>query len=331
MGNRYGEFFPACRQVARVLRTRVIGIMMPVALTLAGCSTDRDPADLYAPDDVGRLVVDAVLMVGRPFPTIVLTRAMRPDVAFDWDAAAESGAAVVVTDRDRGINIRYYETSEHRGFYGTRSAEIVRAETTYDLRILTTSGETVTASTLTPAHFTVESWLLLDGDGQTVRRRLKTFEELGDSVYYAPENQLVYSDGLLEARFRRPDTPAFQLGLSSLDLGSDFVIDPSFFEEDDFADLERDVTSPALEALDGRIALPWFAVYFEGRHTLRLLSLDNNTFDLIRSTPDDEGGLGFGGNIGDSFQRPIFHVNGGIGLFGSAAADSVGFYVLPRP
>ena len=37
------------------------------------------------------------------------------------------------------------------------------------------------------------------------------------------------------------------------------------------------------------------------------------------------------GLAGDNFERPLFHVNGGIGIFGSASVDSVGFVVLPRP
>ena len=38
----------------------------------------------------------------------------------------------------------------------------------------------------------------------------------------------------------------------------------------------------------------------------------------------------FGELAGDSFQRPLFRVQGGIGLFGSASVDSIGFVVLPR-
>ena len=76
---------------------------------------------------------------------------------------------------------------------------------------------------------------------------------------------------------------------------------------------------------------PCQARIFQERYKLRVLALDDNAFDLVRSTPDDGGGLGFGGNVGESFQRPIFHVDGGIGLFGSASADSIGFFILPRP
>jgi hypothetical protein len=61
---------------------------------------------------------------------------------------------------------------------------------------------------------------------------------------------------------------------------------------------------------------------------MRVLLLDRNAFDLVRTSALD-GGFRLGGNAGDGFERPIFHVDGGIGLFGSAAMDSIGFTIRP--
>jgi hypothetical protein len=161
-------------------------------------------------------------------------------------------------------------------------------------------------------------------------RRLGTFEEMGDQVY--AQNELVYSQGLFEARFDRPDVPAFQVGLFSLDPDSDYVIDPEFFEEEDFEDLERVISTPMLVGENGTLRLPWFAIYFEGRYLIKIFAVDRNWYDLARTVPDfGQTAGGFGGNAGDGFQRPIFHVEGGIGLFGSASMAQNGFYVLPRP
>ena len=90
-------------------------------------------------------------------------------------------------------------------------------------------------------------------------------------------------------------------------------------------------TSPAIVPVDGGIRLPWAAVVYEGRYLIRVHSIDRNWYDLIRSSPEFGGGQGFGGNAGDSFDRPIFHVEGGVGLFGSGAVDSLGITVLPPP
>ena len=144
-----------------------------------------------------------------------------------------------------------------------------------------------------------------------------------------------YAEGLLEVRFPSGGAAAFaadgyQLALFSIDLGSDYVIDPPFFEEEDFEDLARMGSSPALLADDGKVRLPWFSIYYQGRHVFKVYTVDLNWYDLVRSTPQTDGGLGFGGNVGETADRPIFRVEGGIGLFGSASVDSVGFFVLPN-
>ena len=155
----------------------------------------------------------------------------------------------------------------------------------------------------------------------------------GESVYDAPENQIVYQDGFLEARFAAPTGPGlYQVGILSLDEGSPFVIEGDFLDEDDFEDFSRQVSSPALEASDGFVRMPWLAIYFAGRHKVTVHSVDRNWFDLVRSAPEISGNGGpvVGGNAGDGFERPIFHVEGGVGLFGSASLDSIGFVVLPK-
>ena len=65
--------------------------------------------------------------------------------------------------------------------------------------------------------------------------------------------------------------------------------------------------SPPLEPRDGTVRLPWLAILFEGRYVLKVWSMDANWFDLARTDPAlGAGGAGFGGQAGDSFERPIF-------------------------
>lgn len=303
-------------------------------VAVASCSTDREPGELFAPGEVNVLVVDAVLIVGEPFPPVLLSRTQAPDAAFDLDAARVSGASVSINGSD-GSTQSYIERTP--GVYWHRSTTLppemilVRPSTTYRLEVRTAEGEFLTALTTTPAAFSVRDWLLLDEMGETVLRRLSTFSEHGDTLYARPENQLVYTRGLLEARFAREGYVGFQIGLSSIDRDSPFVIDPDFFEDEDFEDLQRNISSPAFDAEDGTVRLPWFAIFFEGRYVTRIFALDRNWYDLARSLPGLGGeGPGFGGQAGDDFDRPLFHVEGGIGLFGSAAVDSVGFTILPR-
>jgi hypothetical protein len=298
---------------------------MVVAL-LTGCSPDSEPGDFFRPSDTGTLVVDAVLLVSSPFPDVYVSRTVSPD-----EPVSSGVEGAVVRIEGDGQVIDYAPGPGLPGRYvPTDSAALVRPATLYELSVVTEGGERVGAVTTTPEAFQVEGWVVLDEQDLSVRQRFRTFDEMGEGVYEAPENRVVYADGLLEARFLRPSVPAFQVGIESLDLDSPFVIDPDFFEEEDFEELERKGNSPPLEGSDGSLRLPWFAIYFEGRYVLRIFALDENWYDLIRSSPElGDGSPGFGGNLGDNFDRPIFHIDGGIGLFGSASVDSIGFVVQP--
>lgn len=299
-----------------------------VAALLAGCSNERQ---LYSPDDVDRLVVNSMLFVDKPFPNVALFRTQSPDGNFDLLSAAERGA--MVTIYVDSVRVDYRESLP--GVYVLQRTlppipNQVLPEKTYRLEVLTQSGEGLTATTTTPPRIEVTDWVLLDDKGR-VERYLETFASLGDSVYFAPSNQLTYSEGLLEAWVRPIPTVGFQAGIYSLDLDSDFVIDPEFLGEEDFEEFERNIASPPILPSETIIRLPWFAIYFEGRYKIKIFAVDRNWFDLARTVPELSGGGGFGGNAGDDFARPIFNVNGGIGIFGSASMDSVGFYVHPRP
>jgi hypothetical protein len=271
------------------------------------------------------LVIDAVLLVDEDLPSILLSRTGEIDAPFASGAVVETGARVVMSHE--GEEFIYVE--EVPGRYVPVTTRRVGPRETYELRVTPTRGPEASAVTTTPPRFTVPDWVILDESTLEVRRELEDFSGSEDEAFDA--NELVYAEGLLEARFSRPDVQAFQVAIFSLDEGSDFVIDPDFFDEADFEDLDRVNYSPPLGGIGGNLRLPWFAIFFEGRYKIKIFAIDDNWYDLIRSSPALGGGQGFGGNAGDSFERPIFNVEGGIGLFGAAAVDSVGFRVLPRP
>lgn len=298
-----------------------------ILLLILGCDTDRPDSDFFSPVDVGTLVVDATLIVGRSMPTVLLSRTIAPGSYFDPVSAAEALAAITITDRDSQVVINYNATAA-AGLYVPAAPGVVRPGTPYELRVVTAEGEVLTASTVTPQPLDIGEWLLLDEQGQSVRDTLWTFDEVGDGVYTL--NQLVYLDGLLEGRLDVPAGVGYHIGIESLDRDSEILIDPAFFDEEDFANLDRETSSPAFEALDGTFRLPWFVIFFEGRYLIEVYATDRNWFDFVRSAPEGNAG-GFGGTAGDAFARPIFHIEGGIGLFGSASADSIGFTVNPRP
>jgi hypothetical protein len=302
-------------------------------LLFTGCSPERDPASLFAPALIDVPVVDALLVIDEPLPPIYLSRTIMPDQPYFFDEAAIRNAQVQVLIDDT-TTIDYAEDPEQPGVYLPSLPEppVVAPQTLYELRVSTEKDELVHAATITPARLVIDEWVLLDRTGQTVQRRLVTFAEVDDpqDVFSAPQNQLVYTEGILEGRLVEPRAAGTQVAVSSLDLDADFVIDLPFLDDEDLAELERTGSSPALALDSEAVRLPWFGIFWEGRHVLRVLLLDRNAYDLIRTTPLG-GGFSPGGNAGDGFERPIFHIEGGIGLFGSAATDSIGFTILSAP
>lgn len=309
-------------------------------LTLAsGCSGKRDARDLLSPTGAGTIVVDARLIVGDLIPDVRLGTTVSPDQPYNSSAAELNGARVLVTTSG-GDSAHYLQVDGGRyrwaGYiYGDTLR--IRPATTYFLRVEAADGRIVTAQTTTPDTFQVREWVLLDESTLEVRRRLAAPSEYPvrpDSVFLASSNQLVYQDGLVEARFDRGSAIAFQMALFNLETDSPLLFDADFLSEEDKRSIERESSSPPLDAPDGAARLPWLAVWYEGRHVFRVYSVDRNWYDLTRSLRffgPGATGIGFGSNAGDDFERPIFHIQGGIGLFGSAAMDETGFYVHPRP
>jgi hypothetical protein len=302
-----------------------------LAMVMGACSPERGAEELFAPGGENIPVVDAMLVVGKPFPSLYLSRTLPPNQSFSWEKAGITGATVTI---EGGSSIAVYTDFAIPGHYLAETVtgtDEVLPGTTYRLTATLSDGRVLRATTTTPARVSVREWVLLNDDGTAVEQQLATFEAHGDSVYAQPENQLVYPRGLLEARLQPTAAAGYQIAVESLDLDSALLIDADFLDEEDLEDFTRTGQSPPLDTDESNLRVPWFALYYEGRYQLRVHAMDRNWFDLARTDPVLGGGgsFGFGGATGDSTERPIFHVDGGIGLFGSMSSDSVGFYINP--
>ncbi len=315
-------------------QARAFGVIGALLVSLWGCSTERSAGDLISPDDVGVIVVDATLIVGNLLPPVIVRRTVTPETPYNDESARVHGAIVTLsaeaTASDSAFSIQYPEQDPGEYWGGPRP--VVSPDRDYHLRVEVPDGRVVTASTHTPQSLQIDGWLLLDESSLAVRDTLISFDTglPPDSIYR--RNTLTYQDGLLEARFQRVRCAGYQVGLKSLDEDSPLVIDADFLSDEDIANLTRDPVSPPFEAANGTVRLPWFAIFFEGRYRVRIFAVDRNWYDLIRTLPALGGdNSGFGGNAGDRFEKPTFHVEGGIGLFGSASMGEIGFNIEPRP
>jgi len=256
---------------------------------LLGCSADREPGELFGPEESGLIVVDALLIVAAPLPDIFVRRTQPPTSQYSRETAAVTEADVVI--RQGTVQYLYQADGDSAGrFTPPQDAPVVLPETEYHLEV-GVGDIAVTAVTLTPPPMRIREAVLLDDQSLEIRRRLLAFGSQFD-VYAAPENQLHYQDGVVELLIDAVDVEAYQLAIFSLDLDSDFVLAADFLEENDFAEFERFGASPALAVTDGKARLPWFAVVYGGRHLFKIYALDRNWYDYIRTSPDENDGPG---------------------------------------
>ena len=301
-----------------------------IVLCLTACAAERQPGDLFGSvKKESEVVVDGVLLVDQLLPELFVRRTLPLDQTYRREAAVVTDAEVRIFQGDQVFDYAPDPTTPGR-YLPPPEAPQVEALTEYRLEV-DVEGKKVRASTTTPERLRLRQAVLVDEDTQEIVRTLKSFAEVGDEVYTAPENQLTHLEGLIELHLEKAGE-AYQAALFALEenaqlLDEDF---PDLFDED--LDALRANQSPPFAASDGIVRWPWFAVVYTGRSLIKVYALDHNWFEYARSSPDlqEQGGFA-GGLAGENFERPFFQVEGGIGLFGSASVDSVGFVVLPRP
>ena len=287
----------------RTRKTLIIPGVLAFALLagLAGhtsCSSEREPSSLFGPTERETVVVDAVLYVDRVLPEIILTRTRSANIPINEDADAVNDAEVTVT---QGLAEYRYESVGHLGRYlPPPGSPKVRSGTEYRLHVRALGAE-IRGVTKTPGRLAFDEVVIIDEVSNEVLGRL-------DPRATRP-NLVVYQEGLIELRFDPLDVEAYQV----------IVLDKAADEM---------TSSPPLEARDGRLALPWFAIGSTGEHEVEVYALDRNLFDFLRSVEaSGQNGFGFGSLAGDTFERPVFNLDGGIGIFGSASVDRFEFVV----
>ena len=306
------------------------GRCLLLLLCLAACSADRQPGSLFgSAEEDSDLVVDALLLVDQDLPDLFVRRSLAPDIIYDRGATGVADARVRILQGDRVFE--YAADAEDPGRYlPPPDPPRVEPRTEYQLEVQV-GEQRVWGRTTTPGRLSVEQAVLIDWETGEILRTLKSFAEAGDGVFEAPENQLLYPEGVLEIHLEAVEAKGYQAAIFNLERYPNKVNEDldEFYEDD--PDPSRN-ESPPLEVSEGIVRWPWFAVYYTGRSMVKVYALDQNWFDYARTNADQQQQGGWAGGLaGDNFERPLFSVEGGMGLFGSASVDSVGFVVVLRP
>lgn len=299
-------------------RLRFLTFAAALLATLSGCDATSNTVE-------SEFVVQSYLIAEEPLPPVRVFRPTAVDQEYDPGATAVHGAEVVIRrlEGDGQVRSTYGYEERSPGVYRSQVAGIpVRAGTTYHLEVRPPAdGAPIQATTTVPEGFDVveveNREAMYRGEAQPSITITRSEASERQTVYVFTVTSLLDFENRPEEELQAEMTPFFA-----------DAFDP---DEDDIKD-ERVNSSPLFneanyEVTDGTltIALPWIAVSFYGPNRLTINALDDNLYDLLRTQQVQQGGLSPG-----EIPNVIEHVEGGAGIFGSYARQTVEVEVL-RP
>lgn len=289
----------------------LIPLLLLLTLITSAC-------EVYPQDDYEeQYVVESYLFAGRNLQQIRLSTTVPAFEFYSFENAAVSDADVQVRLLDpnsSSIEQVFTYQADTPGIYVPETVHEVLPERTYELFIsIPATGNEITARTFVPGDFSVISGLQ---DTLIYQSTDQLEVTLSESSYPGRQNIFVFTTVALDTAVNN-FTPLYQ----------------EFYDEEEETLEDYRVTSSGLinegnftKNEDGSVTIryPWLAVAFYGDNLIVASTLDDNLFDYIRS---DEVQLGGSTLSPGEIQNVISNVEGGIGIFGSAASDTVATFI----
>lgn len=270
--------------------------------------------DVYNQDGYQELVVmEAYAIAGRPLPDVRVSTTGPVNEDYSFVDVAINDASIVVTQlNSNGEPLQDF--SYIRRTTGTYSATnqsiLVEAGATYRINIQFESRtEQLTAETVVPQQFEILS-------------------DVNESYVYQSEDRL---EIILTATESNADQNVYVFNTISLDPSLDnltpfyksAVDDRDAGIEEFFNNSSGLINEGNFEVNDDQtitLQFPWIGVAFYGENAVVTNSVDTNLADLARSEE-----LQLGGSTLPPGEIPnlIYNVDGGIGVFGSIATDTI--------
>lgn len=304
-------------------RRSVLSVLLLLGVGLLGCDTTT-------PQPESQIAVESYLQAGATLPSIRLTRTGDVATAYDPAENAVRGATVVVDsladENPQTETIPYAESDSVPGLYTPAASEVVRAQSTYRLRVTTADGAELTATTTVPGPVDLLETKNDTTVYQSPRQPALTVRAAREGGLQGAGEQNVFTlttTSLLDFE----NTPADSLEAAL----TPFYRDGFDAAEDSITSLRVNSSGLLNEANFNRnadntitIDVPWLAIAFFGPNEIGVSVVDENYFDLLRSQNVQQGGFAPG-----EIPNVIEHVEGGTGIFGSYAQATRSVFIRP--
>ena len=280
---------------------------------LSGC-------ELYEQDEYQEYyVVESYLIANGNLQQVRLSTTNPIDETYQFEDNAVSGATVKIQrlNPDSSIAEEYTYQQQQPGIYTPVNNITVRAAQLYQLYATTPNGDEISATTYVPGNFEIvnelEPGYVYQGEQQV---------ELTTTPSSYITNRQTYFIFTINALDPTPNnlTPFYadQVDDDETDIEEYYVNSSGIVNEGNF-DQNSDGTIT--------LRLPWLAVAFYGTNNIIVNAIDDNLYDFLRSHDTQSGGSTLSpGEI----QNIRYNVEGGIGIFGSMASDTIGTFIA-RP
>ncbi len=280
-----------------------------LAIFMASC-------ELYTQDDYQELVVlESYLTATRSLPQVKISTTVPAGSEYSFSDTGLNQAVVQISrlnehgDPDEVFG--YYPTPENGIYLPINETYRVQAKTTYRIDIAFNNRDDELSAVT------------------TVPDQVRVINDIPESVIYQSEKQLSLilapTETIQTQNVYVFNTIALQPSYENLTPFYRSVIDNE--DDPDIAQYIRNSSGLINEGnfdinADGTIRLrfPWIGVAFFGDNQVVTLSVDQNLADFVRSQEVQLGGSTLSpGEI----PNLIYHVNGGIGIFGSTSSDTI--------
>jgi len=295
--------------------------MRSLSITLISFFLILVSCDLYPQDEYEEFyVVESYLVALDPLPSVFLSTTAPATSEYSFDGFAVNNADVEINllsgDENSSVEQTFPYQMDSNGVYSSIVSHEVLPARTYQLRITDIPNDPeafITGYTAVPDTFSSKS-------------------QVRDSVIYQSEEQI-----------QLDITPSVNAERQSYFIFTTIALNPSlenftplyadFFneDEDELSDFTKTSSGIVNEAnfetqSDGTITLkyPWLAVAFFENNQIVANIIDDNIYDFLRSQSVQLGGSTLSpGEIPNA----IYQLEGGIGVFGSLAADTIQTYI----
>ncbi len=296
-----------------------ISIVSKLAILILLTACESATQSTYKP----YYVVESYLVTNRQLPQVRLSTTNPINNVYSFEDVAVANAEVqirLLQDDLSTIDEVFTYSSDSAGIYNAILEHKVKPARTYQLHISLDEGsDIITANTFVPEFFEVISQI----PDTIVYQSTEQLEiTLSETSSFTDQSVFIFNT-LAQQPISNNLTPLYY----------DFYVEEKDSVEAEKRLAEFSITSSGLlnEAnfsnnTDGTVTIryPWLAVAFFGDNKLVASTVDNNIYDFLRSASVQLGGSTLSpGEI----QNTINRINGGIGIFGSMASDTIDVFI----